>query len=164
MKYSESDIQALKAQEAKDLCIQLLHKLEARTEGPISAGEVQLQELQYELEIKQAETADNRQRETHQERMKELELEIERKKSEFAAAEKKSDEVHSRQVQVIEQVAQSQERLSIALDRATREHNVKLQIMQTEHETKRQALTNRTRRTDRRTRRIQIAKLETEIA
>ncbi len=140
MKHTESDIQTLKAQEAKDLCIQLMQQLEARTEGPISAGEVQLQELQYELEIKQAEAVDKRQRETHLERMKELELEIEREKAEFARSEKKSDEVRQRQVQVIEQVAQSQERLSVALDRATREHNVKLQIMQTRHDTKQQAL------------------------
>ena len=76
MSYTEAEIQALKSQEAKDLCIELLHKLEVRSEEPISAGEVQLQELQYELELKQAEADDNRQREAHLERIKGLELEI----------------------------------------------------------------------------------------
>ncbi len=140
MNYNESEIQTLKAQEAKDLCVELLRKLEARASGPISAGEVQLQELQYELEIKQAEAEDNRQRESHLERIKELELEIERERGEFARAQKKSEEVRQRQVQVIEQVAQSQEKLSVALDRATREHQVKLQMMQAEHDSKREAL------------------------
>ncbi|TWU33355.1 coiled-coil domain-containing protein [Novipirellula artificiosorum] len=140
--YTESEVQTLKAQEAKDYCVALMRQLEARSEGPISAGEVQLQELQYELELKQAETEDNRQREAHLERIKDLELEIEREKAEFSRSEKQTDEVRQRQVQVIQQVSESQEKLSIALDRATREHHVKLQMMQAEHDAKREALQN----------------------
>lgn len=79
--YSEGEVQSLKAQEAKDYCLELMRLVTARQEGPISPGEVQLEELRYELEVKEAEAEDNRQREAHLERMKELELEIEREKS-----------------------------------------------------------------------------------
>jgi hypothetical protein len=138
--YTESEVQGLKAQEAKDYCVTLMRQLEARAEGPISPGEVQLQELQYELQLKQAEAEDNRQRQAHLERIKELELEIERERAEFAKAEKMAEEVRQQQVQVIQQVAESQEALSVTLDRATREHNVKLQVMQAEHDARREAL------------------------
>lgn len=40
MKISEAEIQSLKAQEAKDLAVQLLHELQAKDEGFISPGEV----------------------------------------------------------------------------------------------------------------------------
>jgi hypothetical protein len=134
--YTESEVQNLKAQEAKDYCIELMRRLSARTGGPISPGEVQLQELQFELSVKEAEAEDNRQREAHLERLKELELEIEREKAEAARAQKLADDRRERYAQIIGQVAQSQEKLSIQLDRATREHNVKLQMMQTEHDSR----------------------------
>ncbi|MFC1758786.1 hypothetical protein ACFL2H_08465 [Planctomycetota bacterium] len=132
--YSESEVQGLKAQEAKDYCVELMGQLKARDGGPISPGEVQLQELQYELQLKEAEAEDNRQREEHLERMKELELEIESAKAEQAKAEKLADDRRERYAKVIGQVAQSQEKMSVQLDRATREHNVKLQMMQSEHD------------------------------
>lgn len=138
--YSESEVQSLKAQEAKDYCLELMRLVTARQEGPISPGEVQLEELRYELEVKEAEAEDNRQREAHLERMKEFELEIEREKAEWAKAQSLADERREQYARVIGQVAQSQEKLSVQLDRATREHNVKLQIMQNEHEARRDAL------------------------
>lgn len=137
LEYTESEVQNLKAQEAKDYCIQLMRQLVARQSGPISPGEVQLQELQYELALKEAEAEDNRQREAHLERLKALELEIEREKAEAAQAQKLADDRRERYAQMINQVAQSQEALSIQLDRSTREHNVKLQMMQTEHDARR---------------------------
>ena len=39
MNWTESDIQGLKAQEAKDLAIEFLQKLQAKDKGPISPGE-----------------------------------------------------------------------------------------------------------------------------
>ncbi len=139
-KFTESEVQSLKAQEAKDYCIELMQQLAAREGGPISPGEVQLQELQYELALKEAEVEDNRLREAHETRLKELELEIERERAEHARAAKRADEQRATYAQVIEQVAQSQEKLSVALDRATREHNVKTQMMQAEHQSQRDAL------------------------
>ncbi len=138
--YTESEVQGLKAQEAKDYCVELMQLLTAKEGGPISPGEVQLQELQYELQLKEAEAEDNRQREAHLERVKQLELEIESEKAEWAKAEKLSDDRRERYSQVIQQVAQSQEKLSVQLDRATRQHNVKLQLMQTEHDARRETL------------------------
>ncbi len=138
--YSESDVQALKAQEAKDYCIELMRLLAAREGGPISPGEVQLQELQYELDLKEAEAADNRAREAHLERVKELELAIESERAECAKAIQAADQRREKYAAVIGQVAQSQEKMSVQLDRATREHNVKLQMMQSEHDAKRDAL------------------------
>jgi hypothetical protein len=38
MKLTETEIQALKAQEAKDLAVQLLHQLETRDRAPVTAG------------------------------------------------------------------------------------------------------------------------------
>lgn len=52
--------------------------------------------------------------------MKELELEIEREKAEFAKAQVLADERRERYAQVISQVSQSQEKLSVQLDRAMR--------------------------------------------
>ncbi len=140
LSYSESEVQSLKAQEAKDYCLELMRLVTAREEGPISPGEVQLEELRYELEVKEAEAEDNRQREAHVERVKELELEIEREKAELAKAQYLADERREQYARVISQVAQSQEKLSVQLDRATREHNVKLQIMQNEHAMRSEAL------------------------
>jgi len=138
--YSESDVQSLKAQEAKDYCIELMELVKAKEGGPISPGEVQLQELQYELQLKEAEAADNRLREEHLERTKDLELQIQQEKAELARCEMQADQRREKYARVIEQVAESQEKLSVQLDRATREHNVKLQLMQSKHDQHRESL------------------------
>ena len=132
----ESEIAGLKAQEAKDYCIELLQELERRSMDPLSPGEMQLEELQFELKLKEAEAEDNRQRELHEQRLKELELEIAGEKSRQAEANKRVDEVRQRHAEVIQQVANAQEKLSVQLERASREHNVRLQLMQNEHEEK----------------------------
>lgn len=41
MKWTEAEIQALKAQEAKDLAVEFFELLEPKDKGPISPGEVQ---------------------------------------------------------------------------------------------------------------------------
>jgi len=138
--YSESEVAGLKAQEAKDYCVELLRELEARTRGPISAGEVQLQELQFELKLKEAESHDTHLREEHILRLKELELEVEKEKTSHAEALKQVDEVRQRHAEVIHRVAESQEKLSIQLERATREHNVKLQMIDAERQGKSQQM------------------------
>lgn len=134
LKYAENEIQSLKAQEAKDYCIELLQQLAQRDGGPISPGEVQLQELQYELRLKEAESEDSRQREGSEQRIKELELEIEQERTRLAEATQQADSVRARHAEVIQQVSHSQEKLSVQLDRATREHSVKMELMQTEHD------------------------------
>lgn len=140
LKYSENEVQSLKAQEAKDYCLELMERLEAKEGGPISPGEVQLQELKYELELKEAEAEDNRLHEEYLARVKQLEFEIELARKEWAQTEKQSDEQREKYSQVICQVAESQEKLSVQLDRSTREYNVKLQMLQSDHETQRLAL------------------------
>jgi hypothetical protein len=140
MKYSENEIQSLKAQEAKDYCIELLRQQSVRDGGPISPGEVQLQELQYELRLKEAESDDQRQREASHQRLKELEIEIEQERARFAEAAQEADAVRARHAEVIQQVSTSQEKLSFQLERATREHNVKMQMMRSAHDEKQQQL------------------------
>ncbi|MEZ6089365.1 MAG: hypothetical protein R3C05_15305 [Pirellulaceae bacterium] len=103
-----------------------------------SPGEVQLQELQFELRLKEAEEHDNRRREEHEERIKEFELQIERRL--YHEEVRRADEVRQRYAEVISQVAQSQEKLSIQLERKTREFAVKLQMMEHEHDTRRREL------------------------
>ena len=49
MMLTNNQINALKAQEAKDLAIDLQQQLLTKEKAPISAGEVQLRELEYEL-------------------------------------------------------------------------------------------------------------------
>lgn len=140
MNLSEADIQALKAQEAKDLCIDLMRKLKAKQGGPISPGEVQLEELQFELKLKEAQAEDNRQRELHEQKLAELELEIQREKTRQAEIERRADQVRQDQARIIQQVGASQESLSVQLDRATREHNVKIKLMADEFAAKQQQL------------------------
>ena len=36
MKYTEAEVQGLKAQDAKNYCIELMHQLNAKESGPIS--------------------------------------------------------------------------------------------------------------------------------
>ena len=137
---TESEVAALKAQEAKDYCVELLQELDARSQAPLSPGEMQLEELQFELKLREAEAEDNRRREQHEQKLKELELEIESEKAKQAASVKRADEVRSRYAETIRQVADAQEKLSMQLERATREHNVKLQLMESEYESKSQHL------------------------
>jgi hypothetical protein len=73
--WTENEIQGLKSQEAKDLAIELLQQLQEKECGPISPGEVQLQELQYELKLKEAEAEDTRLQEAHQLQVKQLQRE-----------------------------------------------------------------------------------------
>ncbi|MFK7818052.1 MAG: hypothetical protein AB8G99_05005 [Planctomycetaceae bacterium] len=133
MQYDEDEVMGLKAQEAKDYCIELLRELKTLTSGPISPGEAQLQELQYELKLKEAEAADNRQQEDHQRLLKELELQIEEQKTRQAQSKKSADEVRQRHVQVIQRVEENQDKLSVQLERATREHKIRMEMMDCDH-------------------------------
>lgn len=132
MTWTEAEIQALKAQEAKDLAVELLQKLQAKDKAPISAGEVQLKELQYSLQLKEAEADDNRQREEHERKIKELELEIERERASFAQATRHADEVRASHAALLEKVRTSEESLSTLLERATREHNLKVERLESD--------------------------------
>lgn len=127
MKWTEAEIQALKAQEAKDLAVEFLEMLEAKERGPISPGEVQLKELDFNLRLREAEIADRRQREAHEKSIKELELQIEQEKTRAAEAEKMANEIRQSHARVIERVAEATESLSTQLERATRTHNLKLE-------------------------------------
>ncbi len=131
--WTEADIQALKAQEAKDLAAEFLKQLEAKERAPITAGQVQLKELEFALQLKQAETDDNRLRETHEQRIKELELEIEREKAKQAEATCKADELRQEHARLVEQVQEAQESLSVQLERATREYKVKIESLREEY-------------------------------
>ncbi len=127
MPHTESSIQSLKAQEAKDLAIELLQKLNAKARGPISPGELQLHELEYELKLREAESEDQRCRERHERQIKELELQIAQEKARVAEAATRADEVRAGYATVIERVSQGGESLSTQLERATREHNLKVE-------------------------------------
>lgn len=128
--WTEADIQALKAQEAKDLAVEFLHQLEAKDHAPITPGQVQLKELQFALRLREAEAEDNRLRESHVLRIKELELEIEREKARQAEAISHADRLRHEHAQLVEQVKQAQESLSDQLEKATREHNVKIESLE----------------------------------
>jgi hypothetical protein len=140
MKWTESDIQALKAQEAKDLAVKLLRQLQGKDRAPITAGQVQLKELQYGLKIKEAEAEDNRSREAHEQRIKELELQIEQERRKQAEAEQNTDRVRREHAQLMEQVQDAKEALSIQLETATREHAVKMETLAAEYERQNAAL------------------------
>jgi len=130
MNWTENDIQALKAQEAKDLAVELLHKLKAKEKGPISPGEVQIKELDLELRLREAENEDNRLREAHQERIKELELQIQQEKTRCGEAESQASRVRESFANVVERVDEANESLSTQLERATREHNLKVEQLE----------------------------------
>lgn len=140
MKWTESDIQALKAQEAKDLAVELLGKLEAKSSAPITAGQVQLKELQYGLKIKEAEAEDSRRREAHALRIKELELEIEQEKRKQAEAVEHVDAVRREYAELYQRVQASQESLSVQLETATREQNVKMEALEADFANKKLSL------------------------
>lgn len=118
MKWTETDIQALKAQEAKDLAVEFLHLLEAKDKGPISPGEVQLKELEFNLRLREAEIEDRRRRELHEKHIKELELQIEQEKTRAAEVEELANQVRQSHARVIERVAEATESLSTQLERA----------------------------------------------
>ena len=111
-----------------------MHQLDAKESDPISPGEVQLKELEFELQLKAAQAEDRRLREEHLERIKALELRIEEEKSAVEKQVKATEEKQAEFASVIKQVADSQEKLSVQLDRATREHAVKIQMMKSEFE------------------------------
>ncbi len=130
MNWSESDIQALKAQEAKDLAVELLQKLEAKEKGPISSGEVQIKELDFELRLREAESEDRRCQEAHEQKIKELELQIHQEKTRCAEAESHANRVRDSFAHVLERVNEAGESLSTQLERATREHNLKVEQLE----------------------------------
>ena len=131
--WTEADIQALKAQEAKDLAVDLLRQLEAKERAPITAGQVQLKELQFTLRLKEAEAEDNRLREAHSQRIKELELDIEREKSKQAEAISHADQLRQEHARLVAQVQEMQESLSVQLERATREQKVQIESLHAEY-------------------------------
>ncbi len=133
MALDEDKIQGLKAQEAKDLAVRLLRRLRAKDKAPISPGEVQLRELQYALRLREAETEDQRKREAHELRIKELELQIEQEKRQQAESQGHAERVREEHARLLEQVRQSQESLSVQLERATCEHNLKIEKLDTEY-------------------------------
>jgi hypothetical protein len=140
MTLTESEIQGLKAQEAKDLAIDLLEKLKVKDQGLISPGEVQLKELEYELRLREAENEDRRRCESHLQRIKELELQIEQEKTRAAEAEGHANQVRESHARVIERVATANEALSMQLERATREHNLKVERLTSEFAVKQDVL------------------------
>lgn len=162
MKITENDVQALKAQEAKDLAIRLLKKLDAKDRAPISAGEVQLKELQYELRLKDAEAEDNRRREAHEVRIKEFEQQIEQEKTRQAEAENHAERVRSEHAKLVEQVRVAEESLSIQLERATREHNLRTEQLESAYTDKADQL--KTQQTDMEQERDALRKEISELA
>jgi hypothetical protein len=139
-KWTESDIQSLKAQEAKDVAIEFLRELEAMEAGLISPGEVQLRELEYSLQLRKAEAEDQRQRAAHEKQVKELELQIEKERTRWAEAESRANEIRQSHARVIERVEEATESLSTRLERATREHNLKVEQLETAHAAKQESL------------------------
>lgn len=138
--WTEADIQALKAQEAKDLAIELLHELDVKEAGPISPGEVQLRELEYELKVKQAEIEDSKSQREHETHLRELEIELEKERSKAAESHTQADRIREELRQLIDRVRHSEESLSITLERATREHRLKMEQLDHEFATRRSEL------------------------
>lgn len=131
--WTEQDIQSLKAQEAKDVAVELLEALRNKEVGPISPGEVQLRELEYELKLKQAELADEKDRRAHEVQIRELELQLEQQRSKTAESQSRADTVRAELRELAERVRQSEESLSVSLERATREHRLRLEKLEQEH-------------------------------
>ena len=145
MKWTEAEIQALKAQEAKDLAVEFFQMLEAKEKGPISPGEVQLKELDFNLRFREAEIEDRRRRELHEKRIKELELQIQQEKTRAAEAEEMANQVRQSHARVIERVAEATESLSTQLERATRTHNLKLEQLASSFAAKEEQLSRQLR-------------------
>lgn len=140
MLMTESQINSLRSQDAKDLAIRLQEQLKTKEMQPISAGEVQLRELEYELKLKEAEAEDRRQREEHAERMRELEAEIERQKVKQSEAEAKAALVREEQGRLVDKVEGAKESLSIQLEKATREVNLKVETLDADFKSKTEEL------------------------
>ena len=104
MMLTTHEINALRAQEAKDLAIELQEQLQARESAPITAGEVQLRELEYELKLKEAEAEDAREQERHDQRIKELELQIQKERARQAEASARSAKVREEQAELVGKV------------------------------------------------------------
>ncbi len=130
MDWTESDIQALKAQEAKDLAVEFLQKLEAKEKGPISPGEVQIKELDLALSLREAESEDNRLREAHERQIKQLELQIQQEETRHAETESRANQVRESFAHVVQRVNEASESLSTQLERATRQHNLKVEQLE----------------------------------
>jgi len=143
MNWTESDIQGLKAQEAKDLAVELLQKLEAKEKGTISPGEVQVKELDFELRLREAESEDNRLREAHERQIKELELQIQQEKTRSSEAESHANQVRESFAHVMERVDEASESLSTQLERATREHNLKVEQLESTFAVRQEDLSGR---------------------
>lgn len=140
MNWTENDIQSLKAQEAKDLAVEFMHQLLAKERGPISPGEVQLKELEFELKLRDAENEDNRVARLHEKQIKELALKIDQEKTRAAEAISHADEVRQEHAGVIQRVSEASESLSTQLERLTREHNLKTERLTTAYEDKKGGL------------------------
>jgi hypothetical protein len=113
--------------------VEFLTELEAKERAPITAGQVQLKELDFALRLKEAETEDNRLREAHEQKIKELELQIEREKAKQAEATRNADTLRHEHARLVEQVHEAQESLSVQLERATREHKVKIESLEEDY-------------------------------
>ncbi len=140
MDITENEIQGLKAQEAKDLAVELLQELHDKEKSPVSAGAVQLQELEYDLKLKEAELEDNRQREVHETRIKELELKIAQEQTRQAEERGRAEAVRVEHAQLVEQVSEAKESLSLQLERATREHKVRIENLEANYKSKSEEL------------------------
>ena len=138
--WSESDIQSLKAQEAKDLAIEFLQALQSKEQGPISPGEVQVRELEYELKLKNAQIEDEKQQREHDLRIRELELQLEQQRTQSAQASSHADAVRQELQALVDRVRDSEEALAVSLERATRQHRLKLEQLQSEYEDRRVTL------------------------
>ncbi|MDM4017549.1 hypothetical protein [Roseiconus lacunae] len=130
--WTETDIQSLKAQEAKDLAVELLHALDTKEQGPISPGEVQMLELEFELKLRQAEKEDAQQQREHERELRQLELELEKYRAQTAESNSAADAVRQELKDVVDRIRSSEESLAINLERSTREHRLKLERL--EHE------------------------------
>jgi len=132
MKLSVNEINALKSQEAKDLAIDLQEQLLAKESAPITPGEVQLRELEYELKLKEAEADDARESERHQERIRELELQIQKEQSRQTEAANRAARIREEQALLAEKVMGAKESLSIQLETATRQNNLKVEKLESD--------------------------------
>ena len=138
--WTEGDIQSLKAQEAKDLAMEMLEALLAKESGPMSPGEVQLKELEFHLRLKEAEGEDQRKREAHERQIKELEMKIEQERTRFVEAESRADTIRKSFADVIRRVDESGETLSAKMERAVREYNLRLEQLGDEETRRREQL------------------------
>lgn len=140
MIWTTNEINALRAQEAKELAIELQDRLLAKESAPITAGEVQLRELEYELKLKEAEAEDAREQERHHQRIKELELQIQQERARQAEAVAKAAKVREEQAELAENVTTAKESLSVQLEKATRENNLKIEKLEANYKEKTEIL------------------------